>query len=45
MRCQENLSDLRSRGTRAQIEEHQTEEIRKGQKGKTRKWGGRGNKY
>lgn len=41
------MSDLRSRGTRAQtqIEEHQMEEIRQGQKGKTRNWGGRGNKY
>lgn len=44
------MSDLRSRGTRAQtqIKEHQTKEIRKGQKGKKENWGqggGWGNKY
>lgn len=46
-RCQENVSDLRSSGTRAQmqIQEQQMKEIRKGQKEKRDKGGGWGNKY
>lgn len=43
-RCQENVSDLRSRGTRAQtqIKEHQKKKIRKRQKGIRENWGREG---